>query len=29
VWGHRAAAPGTDAEDIRFLDRAIRDLLAA
>ena len=29
VWGHRAAAPGTDPEDIRFFDRAIRDLLAA
>jgi homoserine O-acetyltransferase len=29
VWGHRAAAPGTDPEDIRFFDRAIRDLLAS
>jgi homoserine O-acetyltransferase len=29
VWGHRAGAPGTDPVDIRFLDEAIRDLLAA
>jgi homoserine O-acetyltransferase/O-succinyltransferase len=28
VWGHRAAAPGTDARDIAFFDAAIRDLLA-
>jgi len=28
VWGHRAAAPGTDAADIAFLDASIRDLLA-
>lgn len=29
VWGHRAGAPGTDPADIRFVDAAIRDLLAA
>jgi len=29
VWGHRAGAPGTDPADIRFIDDAIRDLLAA
>ncbi len=29
VWGHRAGAPGTDPVDIRFVDSAIRDLLAA
>jgi homoserine O-acetyltransferase len=29
VWGHRAAAPGSDPTDITFLDAAIRDLLAA
>ena len=28
VWGHRAAAPGTDPRDIAFFDAAIRDLLA-
>lgn len=28
VWGHRAAAPGTDPHDIAFLDAAIRDLLS-
>jgi homoserine O-acetyltransferase/O-succinyltransferase len=28
VWGHRGAAPGTDARDIAFFDAAIRDLLA-
>jgi homoserine O-acetyltransferase len=29
VWGHRAGAPGTDPADIRFVDQAVRDLLAA
>lgn len=28
VWGHRAAAPGTDPRDIAFLDAGIRDLLS-
>ena len=28
VWGHRAAAPGTDPRDTAFFDAAIRDLLA-
>lgn len=28
IWGHRAAAPGTDLKDIAFFDAAIRDLLA-
>jgi homoserine O-acetyltransferase len=28
VWGHRAAAPGTDPRDIAFFDAAVRDLLA-
>ena len=28
VWGHRAGSPGSDPADIRFLDDAIRDLLA-
>jgi homoserine O-acetyltransferase len=28
VWGHRAAAPGTDPAGIAFFDAAIRDLLA-
>lgn len=28
IWGHRAAAPGTDPHDIAFFDAAIRDLLA-
>jgi homoserine O-acetyltransferase/O-succinyltransferase len=27
IWGHRAGSPGTDPTDIRFLDRAIGDLL--
>lgn len=27
IWGHRAGAPGTDPEDIAFLDRAIGELL--
>lgn len=29
VWGHRAGAPGTDSADTAFIERAIRDLLAA
>jgi len=29
VWGHRAGAPGGAPEDIAFVDRAVRDLLAA
>lgn len=28
IWGHRAAAPGSDPADIDFFDRAIGDLLA-
>lgn len=27
VWGHRAAAPGSDPNDIEFFDRSIGDLL--
>jgi homoserine O-acetyltransferase len=29
VWGHRAGTPGTDTADIRFIDEAIGELLAA
>jgi homoserine O-acetyltransferase/O-succinyltransferase len=28
MWGHRAAAPGSDPGDIAFLERAVRELLA-
>lgn len=28
VWGHRAASPNSDPQDIRFLEAAISDLLA-
>jgi homoserine O-acetyltransferase len=28
VWGHRAGSPGSDPQDIRFIDNAIAELLA-
>jgi len=28
VWGHRAGAPNSPAEDIAFVEKAIGDLLA-
>ena len=29
IWGHFAGGPGTDPDEVKFLDKALKELLAS